>query len=154
MTVKKRVLFICTHNSARSQMAEGYVNDRFADGYKAYSAGTLPKTVNPFAIAVMKEIGVDISHNRSKSLKEFKGRHFNLVVTVCADASETCPFFPGDHIIHMGFPDPSGFVGDDEEKMDGFRMVRDLIIDWLEKEMPTWTEKIGKEPYVDRSSDE
>ena len=95
MTVKKDVLFLCTHNSARSQMAEGMVNAWYSYRFLASSAGISPAILSPYAVKVMAELGVDISGHRSKGLAEFKERHFDIVVTVCADSSESCPFFPG-----------------------------------------------------------
>ena len=126
----KRVLFICTRNSSRSQMAEALVNHDLAGKYEAFSAGTEPSSVNPLAIAVMKELGVDISRRRSKGLEEFVGQKFDYVITLCSQADEACPvFFGGTKKIHMGFPDPTSTAGTDEEKMAVFRKVRDLIQD-------------------------
>lgn len=131
--MKKKVLFICTHNSARSQMAEGYMNAKYADRYEAFSAGTEKTRVHPMAIAVMKEIGTDISGHRSKILEEFFGNGIETVVTVCDSAQGACPFFPGaKKVIHQSFPDPSGFKGSDEEVRDGFRRVRDAITHWID----------------------
>lgn len=131
---KKKVLFICTHNSARSQMAEGLMNYLLGNYYSAYSAGTKPNFVNPFAIEVMKEIGIDISNHRSKSVVEFKGEKFDYVVTVCDSAKENCPFFPGaKEYIHQGFEDPSSFEGTDEEKLNKFREIRDEIKNFIFK---------------------
>ena len=132
--MKKGILFICTHNSARSQMAEGLLNHLFGDRYKAFSAGTKPSGVNPLAIEVMKEIGIDISNHRSKSLKEFEGQEFDYVVTVCDSAKEECPYFSGGRKhIHKSFTDPSGYKGTEEEKLEFFRKVRDEIRDWIEE---------------------
>ncbi len=126
--MKKRVLFICTHNSARSQMAEGILNHLFGDKYRAFSAGTKPSGVNPLAIEVMKKIGIDISNHRSKSLKEFEGQEFDYVITVCDSAKEECPYFAGGRKhIHKSFPDHSGYEGTEEEKLEFFRKVRDEI---------------------------
>ena len=126
----KRVLFICSKNSARSQMAETLVNYDLAGKYEAFSAGTEPSSVNPLAIAVMKELGIDISHKRSKGLEEFAGQEFDYVITLCSQADEACPvFFGGTKKIHMGFPDPTATAGTDEEKLTTFRKVRDLIRD-------------------------
>lgn len=123
-----RVLFICTHNSARSQIAEGVTNALFHGRVEAYSAGTRPGTVHPLAIAVMSEIGVDISGKRSKHLDEFKDQHFDLAVTVCDGANEICPFFPGAAVYeHAGFPDPSTVEGTFEMRMSAFRTARDDI---------------------------
>ena len=132
--MKKRVLFICTHNSARSQMAEGILNHLFGDRYQAFSAGTKPSGVNPFAIEVMKEIGIDIYHHRSKSLEEFEGEEFDYVVTVCDSAKEECPYFAGGRKhIHKSFPDPSSYEGTEEEKLEFFRKVREEIREWIEE---------------------
>ncbi len=132
--MKKRVLFICTHNSARSQMAEGLLNRLFGDRYEAFSAGTKPSGVNPLAVEVMKEIGIDISHHRSKSLEEFEGQEFDYVITVCDSAKEECPYFAGGkRRIHKSFPDPSSYEGTKEEKIEFFRKVRDQIKSWIEE---------------------
>jgi len=129
---QKSILFICTHNSARSQMAEGLVN-RFLKGrYHAESAGTKPGRVNPYAIWVMKELGIDISLARSKSLKEFEGKEFDFVVTVCSNAAETCPFFPGREHLHQAFEDPALATGTEEEMLRVFRASRDQIRAWIE----------------------
>ncbi|MBC7098625.1 arsenate reductase ArsC [Candidatus Bipolaricaulota bacterium] len=129
---KKKVLFICTHNSARSQMAEGLMNARFGDRYEAKSAGIEPSGVHPLAIRAMAELGIDISGHRSKSIEEFLGEEFDYVVTVCDHAKETCPFFPGARkYLHAGFPDPAVFEGTEEERLAAFRRVRDEIARWL-----------------------
>ncbi len=124
----KKVLIICTGNSCRSQMAEGWLR-HFGEGrIEAMSAGTLPCFVNPLAIQVMKEADVDISSHRSKSVSEFVGKQLDYVITVCYDAREACPFIPGNHItIHMPFEDPSFFEGTNEERLNEFRRVRDII---------------------------
>ncbi|MEO0072096.1 MAG: arsenate reductase ArsC [candidate division WOR-3 bacterium] len=132
MRTKKKVLFICTHNSARSQMAEGLLNYLYGDKYEAYSAGTKPTVVNPYAIRVMHEIGIDITHHRSKSVQEFFDQDIDYVVTVCDHANETCPFFPGGRIkMHQGFKDPSSNGGSEEEILNEFRKIRDEIKNWL-----------------------
>ncbi len=128
-----RVLFICTHNSARSQMAEAFVN-HLSKKWQAESAGTEATEVNPYAKRVMEEIGISLEGHRSKSIEEFRGQEFDLVVTVCDHAKETCPFFPGKRYMHMGFQDPSGASGSDEEIMQVFRKVRDEIREWVERE--------------------
>lgn len=126
-----RVLFLCTHNSARSQMAEGFLRARGGDRYEVFSAGTHARGVNPLAIKVMAERGVDISESaghRSKTLQEFLGQPMDLVVTVCDDAAEECPFFPGaKRQEHWSFPDPSAATGDEEQQLAVFRQVRDAI---------------------------
>lgn len=140
--MKKKVLFVCTHNSARSQIAEGYMNARHKDRYEAFSAGTEVSTVSPCAVLVMKEIGIDISQQRSKSLDEFDGEKMDLVVTVCDNVKAACPFFPGTKkTIHMSFPDPKSFTGSGEELLAGFRKVRDEITRWIDaifRQVDTW----------------
>ena len=133
MLMKKTVLFICTHNSARSQMAEGLVNHYFSDRFKAFSAGTAATGVNPYAVKAMSEKGIDISHHRSKSVQEFAGKSHDYVVTVCDSARESCPFFPGKNIIHHSFRDPSGMQGSEEEILNVFRVARDEIHSWIKK---------------------
>jgi len=132
---KESVLFVCTHNSSRSQMAEGLLNSLYGTKYQAFSAGTEPSAVNPFAIQVMSEIGIDISKNRSKSINEFREQKFNYVITVCDHANETCPFFPGGmKRMHRSFEDPAAFKGSENEKMAVFRQTRDEIRSWLDRE--------------------
>lgn len=132
---KKRVLFVCTHNSARSQMAEGLMNSLHGDRYEAYSAGTEPSEVNPRAVFVLLELGIDIAHHRSKHIDEFLGQDFDYVVTVCDHARETCPAFPGGKApIHHGFVDPSSATGTELEKQAAFRLVRDEIRGWIATE--------------------
>ena len=131
--MKKRVLFLCTHNSARSQMAEGILNAFYGDRYEGYSAGMSPTKVNPYVIKAMAEIGIDISGNRSKSIEDFRGENFNYVVTVCDGAREACPFFPGEKIVHQAFEDPSQFRGSEEEILKEVRKVRDKIRELIKK---------------------
>ena len=127
----ERVLFLCTHNSSRSQMAEGLLRARGGSDYEAMSAGTHPRGIHPLAITVMAELGIDISPaegHRSKNLDEFIGQPIDLVVTVCDEAAEECPFFPGARRQeHWGFPDPSAVTGTDEERLAAFRQARDAI---------------------------
>lgn len=126
--MKTKVLFLCTGNSCRSQMAEGFLRAYGGDAYEAYSAGTKPSTVNPLAVAVMKEVGIDISGHRSKNVAEYLGQHFPLVVTVCDNAKEHCPIFPGPCIReHWPFEDPAEAKGTDEQRLEVFRRVRDEI---------------------------
>jgi arsenate reductase len=121
-----RVLFLCTENACRSQMAEGLVNHDLAGKVKAFSAGVAPREVNARAIRAMAELGIDISRQRSKSVTEFEGQQFDLVITVCDSAREQCPVFPGAaRMLHVGFPDPGRAPGTEEEKMAVFRRVRD-----------------------------
>lgn len=130
---KPRVLFICTHNSARSQMAEGYLRARYSDLFEAGSAGTEVMEVHSRAIQVMKEIGIDISGHRSKLIDEFFDQGADVVVTLCDSAQQSCPFLPGAKtVIHAGFPDPSACVGTPEECLMQFRKVRDAIIAWID----------------------
>lgn len=130
---KKKVLFICTHNSARSQMAEGILRSLYPERYEAYSAGTEPTELNPYTIEVMREMGIDISRQRSKSINEFSNKRFDYVITVCGQAKESCPFFPEREVIHQGFLDPSQLKGTEEKILEGFRKVRDEIKEWIEK---------------------
>jgi len=132
--MKKSVLFICTNNSSRSQMAEGYLRARYGNRFEAFSAGTEATRVHPIAIAVMREIDVDISGQRSKLLSEFAGREMDLVVTVCVSARATCPFFPGaKETLHKEFMDPAGEKGTEEWIYPTFRNVRDRIIHWIDE---------------------
>jgi arsenate reductase len=130
--MKKRVLFICTHNAARSQMAEGLLRARYGDWYEAFSAGTEPGAVHPHSVAVMREIGIDITGQRSKSIAEMRGRYFDYVVTVCERAQEACPFFPGDTVLHESFADPTEQSGNEERRLAQFRTVRDRLASWIE----------------------
>ena len=133
---KLRVLFICTHNSARSQMAEGYLRARYGDTFEAGSAGTEVREVHPGAIQVMKEIGIDISRHRSKLIDEFFDQGADVVVTLCDSAQQSCPFLPGaKKVIHAGFPDPSACAGTPEECLTQFRMVRDAIFVWIDTKL-------------------
>ncbi|NCO27882.1 MAG: low molecular weight phosphatase family protein [Caldiserica bacterium CG_4_8_14_3_um_filter_35_18] len=130
--MKKRILFICTHNSARSQMAEAFLKTLFPERFEVYSAGTQPGKLNPFVVKAMVEVGMDISGNHTKSVDEFKGDKFDLVVTVCDQAKETCPYFPGAlDYLHRNFEDPSTFTGSEEEIMEKVRQVRDNIKNWV-----------------------
>jgi arsenate reductase len=126
--MKKKVLFLCTHNSCRSQMAEGIVNHFLGDRFQAFSAGTEKTRVNPLAIETLAEIGVDISSHYSKTLDEFSGEKFDHVISLCGSANEQCPiFFGGVRRVHMGFDDPSRTSGTEEEILADFRRVRDEI---------------------------
>ena len=131
---KQQVLILCTHNSARSQMAEALLNSLASDRIDAHSAGSAPGGVNPFAIEAMSEIGIDISTARSKHLNEFLGGGIDIVITVCDDANESCPVFPGNpQRIHWSFPDPSAVTGTYEERLAAFRAVRDGLRERLEE---------------------
>jgi arsenate reductase len=126
---KKQVIFLCTGNSCRSQMAEGLVNHYLGDEWQAYSAGTEPAGyVHPMAIEAMSELEIDISRNSSKSVDEFRHTDFDLVVTVCDDASENCPvWFGPEKVVHISFPDPAKAEGDVMERLAIFQRVRDDI---------------------------
>jgi arsenate reductase len=126
--MKKKVLFLCTHNSCRSQMAEGLVNQDLGDRIEAFSAGTEVTRVNPRAAKVMAEIGIDLSGHRSKTLDEFVAEPFDYVITLCGDANEKCPlFFGGVRRLHIGFEDPSRLPGSEAEVLPEYRRVRDEI---------------------------
>lgn len=128
MSEKIRVLILCTGNSARSQMAEGLLREIGGTRFEVESAGVIKSFVRPQAIEAMKEIGVDISGHRSKSVEEFTGQNFDYVITVCDNAKESCPVFPGNvKRIHWSFDDPAEATGSDAEKLAVFRRVRDEI---------------------------
>ncbi len=132
--MKKTVLFICVHNSARSQIAEGLVNALYDDRFEAVSGGTTATRVHPAAIKAMAEIGIDISGHHSKSIDVFEGRRFDYVVMVCDDKQADCPFFPGGkEQIHHAFEDPAACTGTDEEVLACFRKSRDEIRAWIEE---------------------
>lgn len=124
----KKILVLCTGNSARSQMGEGLFRNEGGGGFEVFSAGTKPSSVRPEAIAVMKEIGIDISGHRSKSVDEFSGQAFDYVVTVCDNARDACPVFPaGSQRIHWSFEDPAAVEGSEAERLSAFRRTRDQI---------------------------
>jgi arsenate reductase len=126
--MSKKVLFLCTGNSCRSQMADGIVNHDFAGRVEAFSAGTEPHGLNPKAVQVMAEIGIDIGGNSSDHIGKYEGKPFDYVITLCGDANEKCPlFFGGVQRLHMGFPDPPKATGTEEEVMAVYRRVRDDI---------------------------
>ena len=128
-----RVLFLCTHNSARSQMAEGLLRGLAGERFESFSAGTEATRVRPEAISVMGEIGIDISGQESKTLNRYLGEPFDSVVTVCDDANETCPFFPGaKQRLHWSLPDPSSADDTREDRLAVFRSVRDQLKDHIE----------------------
>jgi arsenate reductase len=129
MSKKKRALFLCTGNSARSQMAEGLVNHYLGDRWCAYSAGTAPTGfVHPLAVAAMGELGIDVTSHHSKSVHEFTHTCFDAVVTVCDAAAEDCPLWLGSgNAKHLGFPDPAAASGDEAERLAVFRAVRDNL---------------------------
>lgn len=126
--MKKKVLFLCTGNSCRSQMADGLVNHDFAGRIEAFSAGTEPHGLNPKAVQAMAEVGIDISGNSSDHISKYEGQPFDYVITLCGDANEKCPlFFGGVQRLHMGFADPPKATGTDEEIINVYRRVRDEI---------------------------
>jgi arsenate reductase len=126
--LKPRVLFLCTGNSARSQMAEGFLRHLAGDRFEVASAGIDPKGVNPLAIAAMREVGIDISGHRSKTAGSLLGQHFRYVITVCDNANERCPIFPGVLTrLHWPLEDPAKATGSEGERLAVFRRVRDEI---------------------------
>jgi arsenate reductase len=130
---KKRVLILCTGNSARSQMAEGLLRAKAGDALEVFSAGTRPSRVLPEAITALSESGIDISHHRSKSVEEFTGQAFDYVITVCDNANESCPVFPaGTNRIHWSFEDPAAVEGSEEARLHAFRTIRDGISERLD----------------------
>ena len=132
--MKKRVLFLCTHNSCRSQMAEGLVNHFLGDHFEALSAGTESTRVNRLAIRVMFELGIDMTGHYSKTMDQFVGEKFDYVITLCGDANEKCPlYFGGVQRVHLGFDDPSRLCGSDDEVLPEYRRVRDEIRQCLTK---------------------
>ena len=133
----QRVLILCTANSARSQMAEGLLRHDRGDEFEVESAGTRATHVRPEAIAVMQEVGIDISGHRSKVVDEYEDRSFDYVLTVCDNANESCPIFAGHgNRIHRSFPDPAAVEGSEEARLAAFRKVRDEIRSYLRKEFP------------------
>jgi arsenate reductase (thioredoxin) len=134
MPDRKRILILCTGNSARSQMAEGLLRHDAGDRFEVFSAGTKPSQVRPEAITAMDELGIDISGQRSKSVDEFAGRQFDYVLTVCDNAKESCPLFPGKTVtIHHNFEDPAALQGSEQERLTLFRRVRDEIREYLRR---------------------
>ena len=133
---RTRVLFLCTHNSARSQMAEGLLRDLAGDRFEAMSAGTEATRVRPLAVRAMEEIGVDISHQESKTLDRYLNEPFDHVVTVCDEANEVCPFFPeAANRLHWSFEDPSKAEGTEDERFEVFRSVRDRMRERIEVDL-------------------
>ncbi len=138
--MKHNILVLCTGNSCRSQMAEGFLRSFGCDHVTVFSAGVSPKNVEPMAVKVMKEVGIDISGHRSKSVGEFLGQKFDYLITVCDNAKNACPTFPGDYQkIHWDIPDPVGVVGTEEELLELYRKTRDQIkghVDEFLKSLP------------------
>lgn len=128
MSESVRVLVLCTGNSARSQMAEGLIRDLGGDRFDVFSAGTRPQGLNPLAVVAMKEIGIDISGYRSKSVDEFRDQEFDYVITVCDNANENCPVFQGrTRRVHWGFEDPAAAEGSEDQRLAAFRQIRDQM---------------------------
>ena len=126
---KRRVLFLCTGNSARSQMAEGLLREHGGDRFEVQSAGTHPAGLNPLAVEAMRQIGIDIGHQQSKSLEGYLEQSFDFVITVCDRAKEACPIFPGaTRTLHWSFDDPVAALGSEAERLAAFRRVRDEIL--------------------------
>jgi arsenate reductase len=135
---KARVLFLCTGNSARSQMAEGYLRHVAGDQFEALSAGIEPKGLNPLAVEAMQEIGIDISQQKSKDIREFLGQAIPYVITVCDNAKERCPIFPRTFkFLHWSFDDPAAVTGSHDKKLAVFRRVRDEIASRIQHELVT-----------------
>jgi arsenate reductase (thioredoxin) len=135
---KKRVLFLCTHNSARSQMAEGLLRALGGEAFEAFSAGTEATHVRPLAIRAMAELGIDISRQQSKTLDEYLDQPFDAVITVCDQANEACPvFFGARERVHWSFPDPSKARGTEEQRLAAYRLARDAIRERIERELLT-----------------
>jgi arsenate reductase len=133
---KQRVLFLCTHNSARSQMAEGLLRHLAGDRFAVYSAGTEATHVRPLAIAAMADLGIDISGQQSKTLERYLGEPFDYVITVCDQANEACPVFPGaKKRLHWSFPDPSRATGSEDAQLRVYREVRDAIARRIAREL-------------------
>ncbi len=146
MPVVPRVLFLCVHNSARSQMAEGLLRAMAGEKVQVHSAGSAPTSVNPFAVRALRDEGIDISQQRSKSVAEFVHEPFDYVITLCAE--EECPFFPGTAIrLHWALPDPAAVEGSSEEKMDAFRQT---VTELNSKLSEFIIHVIEKEPSLDR----
>jgi arsenate reductase len=146
--MKQNVLFVCIHNSARSQMAEAFLNRLCPDFFSAQSAGLEPGTLNPLVVEAMGEIGIDISKHQTKSVEDMlqSGTHFDYVVTVCDEASaERCPVFPGGtHRLHWGFQDPSALTGTHEHRMARVRVIRDSI----QEQVRSWCEHQCSQPAM------
>jgi arsenate reductase (thioredoxin) len=145
---KRRVLFLCTGNSARSPMAEGWLRQLAGDDFDGFSAGTEPKAaVHPLAVKVMAEQDVDIAHQRPKSLRSFVGQPWDFIITVCDRARESCPVFPGDHQqIHWSFDDPAAATGTELERARVFRRVRDEILQRVRLFVTAQTRRVVESP--------
>lgn len=150
MEKKKRVLFVCTQNAGRSQIAEGYLRARYGDRFEAFSAGTSPTAVSRKSVLVMNEMGIDISGHRSKSLDEFAGNEMDVVVTLCDHARGICPVYPwAKKTITKVFPDPGLLSGDDKEILNGVRNIRDQITRWIDQEFGGSRQASSDDPRAD-----
>jgi arsenate reductase len=130
--MRPKVLFLCTANACRSQMAEGLARETLGELYDFYSAGTDPASVDPLAVEAMRELGIDITRHYSKSLEDLQGVDFDLVVTLCGDARDNCPYYPGEaRVEHMGFEDPARAAGSEDEVIATYRRVRNDISEKL-----------------------
>ena len=140
--IKPRVLFVCTENACRSQMAEGLLRHEAGAAFEVFSAGTKPTQVRPEAVAVMREAGIDISGHRSKSVDEFEGQDFDFVITVCDNAKQSCPIYPAKtKRIHWSIEDPAAVQGSEEERLAAFRRIRDELRLRLQRFAETEAEK-------------
>ncbi|NIO04643.1 MAG: arsenate reductase ArsC [Proteobacteria bacterium] len=147
---RNRVLFLCNHNSSRSQMAEGLLRYYGGKWFEVFSAGTSPSRVHPMAVEVMKEKGIDLTGQRSKSIDEFLGQGFDFIVTTCDDARDRCPVFPGQgESLHWVLEDPAGTAGSREKKLEVFRRVRDELERLIHSHFPA----DSGEPLVLREED-
>ncbi len=151
MRAPMRVLFVCTHNSARSQMAEGFLRSYGGDDFVVASAGTEARGVHPFAVQAMAEVGIDIGTQESKTVDRFLDETFDLVITVCDDAAESCPVFPNARARrHWSFPDPSLALGTEEERFARFVEVRDAIAERIVDELLTEKARTRRDPWTTR----
>ena len=132
---RKSVLFVCTHNSARSQLAEALLRGIFGDFYQVFSAGTSPTSLNIFVKSILAEMGYDWSKYKSKHVDNFLDQDINIIATVCDSAKEVCPFFPGaKKYLHKSFRDPNTFTGTNDEILESVRRIKDEISDWIKQE--------------------
>jgi arsenate reductase len=143
---KKSILFVCTHNSSRSQLAEAILRHKYSDSYQVSSAGTEPTVVNPYILHILAENGIETSKLNSKNINTFLDKHFDLVVTVCDSAKESCPIFPNArNLIHKSFDDPNSFDGTDENIRKEVERVMREISDWIEEEFNPMDSRTTKE---------
>ncbi|PWI48978.1 low molecular weight phosphatase family protein [Candidatus Heimdallarchaeota archaeon B3_Heim] len=134
LSQKKVVLFVCTHNSARSQLSEAILEQKFGDHFQTFSAGTKPTTINPYVKQVLTEMGINTSNLKAKHVNEFLGQEIDIIVTVCDSAKESCPYFLGaKRYEHKSFKDPSNFTGTNDERLKAVKRLRDEISEWIEE---------------------